>query len=50
VHRTNVQRVREAAGELGRNVGILQDLQGPKIRVGKFADQKVTLARASRSR
>jgi pyruvate kinase len=43
VHRTNVQRVREAAGELGRNVGVLQDLQGPKIRVGKFADQRVTL-------
>jgi pyruvate kinase len=43
VHRTNVQRVREAAGELGRNVGVLQDLQGPKIRVGKFADGQVTL-------
>ncbi len=43
VHRTNVQRVREVAGELGRNVGVLQDLQGPKIRVGKFAEQQVTL-------
>jgi len=43
VHRTNVQRVREAADELGRTVGVLQDLQGPKIRVGKFADKRVTL-------
>ena len=43
VHRTNVQRVREAADELGRTVGVLQDLQGPKIRVGKFADGQVAL-------
>ncbi|MBW6454364.1 MAG: pyruvate kinase [Trueperaceae bacterium] len=43
VHRTNVQRVREVACELGSNTGVLQDLQGPKIRVGKFADGKVTL-------
>jgi pyruvate kinase len=43
VHRTNVKLVREAAAKLGRDVGILQDLQGPKIRVGKFADGKVTL-------
>ena len=43
VHRTSVQRVREVADELGRNVGVLQDLQGPKIRVGKFADREVTL-------
>jgi len=43
VHRTNVQRVREAAEELGRTVGVLQDLQGPKIRVGKFGDGQVAL-------
>jgi pyruvate kinase len=43
VHRTNVQRVREVADELGRTVGVLQDLQGPKIRVGKFADGQVVL-------
>ena len=42
-HRANAQRVREVAAELGRNVGILQDLQGPKIRVGRFVDGQVTL-------
>jgi pyruvate kinase len=35
-HRFNL--VRQAAEELGRAVGILADLQGPKIRLGRFAD------------
>ena len=35
--------VREAARRAGREVGIMADLQGPKIRVGKFADGKVML-------
>jgi pyruvate kinase len=35
--------VREAAHRAGREVGIMADLQGPKIRVGKFADGKVML-------
>ncbi len=35
--------VRAAAQRAGREVGIMADLQGPKIRVGKFADGKVTL-------
>ena len=43
VHRTSAERIREAAAELGANVGILQDLQGPKIRVGRFTDDKVIL-------
>jgi pyruvate kinase len=30
--------VREAAAAAGRSVGILADLQGPKIRLGRFAD------------
>ena len=33
--------VREAAHKLGREIAIMADLQGPKIRVGKFADGKV---------
>lgn len=36
--------VRATAEKLGRDVGILVDLQGPKIRVGKFAEGRVTLA------
>ena len=35
--------VRDAAHRAGREVAIMADLQGPKIRVGKFADGKVTL-------
>ncbi len=43
-HRDVVARVREIAARLGLDVGVLADLQGPKIRVGKFADGKVELA------
>jgi len=43
VHRANVERVRSLAAELGVNVGILQDLQGPKIRVGTFAEDQIDL-------
>ena len=35
--------VREAAKRAGREVAIMADLQGPKIRVGKFAEGKVFL-------
>src|SRR3990167_8324528 len=35
--------VREAAQRAGREVAIMADLQGPKIRVGKFAQGKVML-------
>lgn len=35
--------VREAAARAGREVAIMADLQGPKIRVGKFAEGKVHL-------
>jgi pyruvate kinase len=35
--------VREVAARVGKPVAIMADLQGPKIRVGKFADGKVML-------
>ena len=35
--------VREIAAKVGRPIGILADLQGPKIRVGKFEGGKITL-------
>jgi pyruvate kinase len=35
--------VRRAGDESGRSVGVLVDLQGPKIRVGTFADGSATL-------
>jgi pyruvate kinase len=42
-HESRYQRVRKVAEETGRAVGILADLQGPKIRLGKFADGPVEL-------
>ena len=37
VHETNYANVRKAADDAGRAVAVLVDLQGPKIRLGKFA-------------
>jgi pyruvate kinase len=42
-HEGRYQRVRKIASETGRTVGILADLQGPKIRLGRFADGPVEL-------
>ncbi len=36
-HGVNYNRVRAASDKTGRAVGILADLQGPKIRLGRFA-------------
>ncbi|HEX2237653.1 MAG TPA: pyruvate kinase [Gammaproteobacteria bacterium] len=36
-HRARARRVRQEAAALGRNVAILGDLQGPKIRIQRFA-------------
>ncbi|KAB8168749.1 pyruvate kinase [Streptomyces sp. 3MP-14] len=44
-HELRYQRVRKAAAESGRSVGILADLQGPKIRLGAFAEGPVLLER-----
>ncbi|MEQ1952783.1 pyruvate kinase [Mesorhizobium yinganensis] len=41
--RTLVERIRSVEEAIGRPIGILADLQGPKLRVGKFADGKVAL-------
>jgi pyruvate kinase len=42
-HIERARLVREAAQRAGREVAIMADLQGPKIRVGKFAQGKVML-------
>ncbi|GJF28785.1 pyruvate kinase [Kitasatospora sp. NE20-6] len=44
-HEERYHRVRKAADETGRSVGVLVDLQGPKIRLGTFADGPVLLER-----
>ena len=42
-HLRRVEIVREVSREAGLTVGIMADLQGPKIRIGKFKDGRVTL-------
>src|SRR5829696_4341363 len=38
-HLKNARLVREAAKELGRNVAVMQDIQGPKIRIGEVVGE-----------
>jgi pyruvate kinase len=42
-HEGRARMVRDSARSLGREVAIMADLQGPKIRIGKFAAGKVVL-------
>lgn len=42
-HGQRVAKVREIAASIGREVGVLADLQGPKIRIEKFATDKVQI-------
>ncbi|MBF6358078.1 pyruvate kinase [Nocardia higoensis] len=43
-HAENYKKVREASDHIGRAVGILADLQGPKIRLGRFAESRTVWA------
>jgi pyruvate kinase len=43
-HQNRVDTIRKYAKTLGRHIGILADLQGPKIRVARFENESVTLA------
>src|SRR5512142_3588521 len=43
LHAENAERVRAAASAAGRQVAILQDLPGPKIRIGAVQDGIVEL-------
>jgi pyruvate kinase len=42
-HGQVIRRVRKLARQLGKNVAILQDLAGPKIRIGRIQNDSVTL-------
>ncbi|AEW93508.1 MULTISPECIES: pyruvate kinase [Streptomycetaceae] len=44
-HEDRYRRVRKASDESGRSVGVLADLQGPKIRLATFAEGPVLLER-----
>jgi len=47
-HRARHDLVRSICAEVGRELGIMADLQGPKIRVGKFVDGKVMLTNGAK--
>jgi pyruvate kinase len=47
-HIQRADLVRSLAKTRGRAVGVLVDLQGPKIRIGKFKDGKITLNNGDR--
>ena len=42
-HVARAEAVRDRAQAHGRQVGVLADMQGPKIRIGKFVNKKVNL-------
>lgn len=42
-HAKNIATIRQIASKLGQPIGLLQDLSGPKIRLGKIASGSVTL-------
>ncbi len=43
IHAENAQRIRNAAGQVGRQVAILQDLPGPKVRIGAIKNDLAEL-------
>ena len=43
-HKARAQLVRDIAAKHGRHVALLGDLQGPKIRIAKFANKRIELA------
>jgi pyruvate kinase len=42
-HQRNIRLIRQISFELNQPVGILQDLQGPKIRLGRFETGSISL-------
>jgi pyruvate kinase len=49
-HQARVEMIRSVEKAVGRPIGILLDLQGPKLRIGKLADGPVTLRAGDRFR
>jgi pyruvate kinase len=47
-HQRSIRLIRQIAFELNQPVGILQDLQGPKIRLGKFENGSIVVAKGDR--
>ncbi|MGE5202549.1 MAG: pyruvate kinase [Acidobacteriota bacterium] len=49
-HRLRLEAVRALEQKIGRPIGIMADLQGPKLRLGTFAGGKIALAQGQRFR
>ncbi len=47
-HQRSIRLIRQTSFELNQPVGILQDLQGPKIRLGRFKDGSIILNKGDR--
>jgi len=47
-HRRRAEAIRERAAASGRQVGVLLDLQGPKIRISRFRDGSIQLSEGDR--
>jgi len=47
-HQRSIRLIRQLSFELNQPVGILQDLQGPKIRLGRFEDGSIVLKTGDR--
>src|SRR5512147_919780 len=47
-HIRRVREVRECAATLGRDIGVLADLQGPKIRIDRFVGGAIQLEEGAR--
>src|SRR6202035_3866946 len=49
-HRERVETIRQIEKQLGRPIGIMADLQGPKLRLGTFAKGPAMIATGTRFR
>ncbi len=49
-HKRSLANIRDVEREAGRPIGVLLDLQGPKLRLGKFANGPIVLAEGDKFR
>ncbi len=47
-HQQRIERLRKVAAEVGANIALMGDLQGPKFRIGRLRDASIQLARGQR--
>lgn len=48
IHKKYIENIREASKQTGKEIAIIQDLQGPKIRIGKVENGSVLLTEGSK--